>query len=209
MEEKQLLLRAEINGEEWEKTPPSVRRAFVRLMKELEALKEQEKKLSEENQGLQEKANRNSQNSHSPPSSQTVKPVEKEEKKNIGKKRGGQPGHLGYSRYLYPLEACELVRDYQPSKCSCCGEALRGSDPNTYRHQIVEVPPIEPRIEEHRLHQLECEKCGQKNRAKLPEEVERSGYGARLVSMVAVLGGVHHLSHRQIMAAMSDLFRVC
>ena len=208
MEEKQLLLRAEIDEEEWEKTPPSVKRAFVRLLKELEELKEQEKKLAQEKEGLEEKVNQNSSNSHSPPSSQLIKPQTKEEKKKTGKKRGGQPGHLGYSRYLYPVESCQLVRDYHPSNCSCCGEALLGSDPNPYRHQIVEIPPIQPRIEEHRLHQLECEKCGQKNRAKLPPEVESSGYGSRVVSMVAVLSGMYHLSHRQIVTAMSDLFGV-
>jgi hypothetical protein len=39
MEEKQLLLRAEIDEEEWEKTPPSVRRAFLRVLKELFVLR--------------------------------------------------------------------------------------------------------------------------------------------------------------------------
>jgi len=44
MEEKQLLARAEIDAEEWEKTPPTVKRAVARLAKELEEVK---KKLAE------------------------------------------------------------------------------------------------------------------------------------------------------------------
>ncbi len=41
---------------------------------------------------------------------------------------------------------------------------------------VVEIPPIKPDIEEHRLHQLVCSHCGHKTRASLPEEVETSGY---------------------------------
>jgi hypothetical protein len=69
--------------------------------------------------------------------------VEKgKKKKSTEKKRGGQPGHAGYSRPLYPVEECESVTDYYPKTCSCCGEELKGFDPNPYRHQVVEIPPI-------------------------------------------------------------------
>lgn len=215
MEEKQLLYTAEIDGEEWEKTPPTVKRAVARLAKELEEVKKEleevKKKLAEtevEKQGLLEKVNCNPQNSHSPPSSQLNKPKKKSQEPKSGKKRGGQPGHEGHSRYLYPVEACEIVKDYYPSHCACCGEALTGSDPNPYRHQVVEIPPIQPKIEEHRLHQLECPHCGCLTRAELPSSVESSGYQARTVGIVSILSGVYHLSHQAVKNVMRDLFGV-
>ncbi|MEH2190094.1 MAG: IS66 family transposase zinc-finger binding domain-containing protein [Nostoc sp.] len=55
-----------------------------------------------------------------------------------------------------------------------------GEDANPYRHQIVEIPPINPIIVEHRLHQLVCQQCGILTRAKLPQDVHPSGYGVRV-----------------------------
>lgn len=215
MEAKQLLYLAEIDEEEWEKTPPTVKQVVVRLAKELEEVKKElaeiKKKLAEtevEKQELLEKVNRNPQNSHSPPSSQPNKPKKKSQEQKSGKKRGGQPGHPGHSRYLYPVEACEIVKDYYPSHCASCGEVLTGSDPDPYRHQVVEIPPIQPKIEEHRLHQLECPHCGCLTRAELPAQVERSGYQPRTVGIVAILSGMYHLSHRAVKNGMWDLFGV-
>ncbi len=56
--------------------------------------------------------------------------------------------------------------------------------------QIVEIPPITPQVEEHRLHQLECQYCGTLTRAELPSQVNLSGYGPGVVATVAVLSGV-------------------
>ncbi|MDF5718601.1 MAG: IS66 family transposase zinc-finger binding domain-containing protein [Rhizonema sp. NSF051] len=61
----------------------------------------------------------------------------------------------------------------KPEFCSGCGFPLEGEDANPYRHQHVEIPPIKPIIIEHRLHQLECGKCGKTTRAKLLSNVDR------------------------------------
>ncbi len=159
---------------------------------------------------LEEKVNRNCDNSSMAPSTDLKKPAKKKEREKgePRKKRGGQPGHPGHSRYLYPVQECQKVTDYYPQTCRCCGESLTGSDPNPYRHQVVEIPPIQLHIEEHRLHQLICSDCGQKTRATLPETVEASGYGSRVVAIVAHLSGMYRHSHRMVVSAMSDLFRV-
>jgi len=43
--------------------------------------------------------------------------------------------------------------------------SLEGEDPQPYRHQIVEIPPVVAQVEEHRFHQLECPGCGCGTRA--------------------------------------------
>jgi len=158
MDEKHLLETAGIDAEDWEKTPASVRQLVVQLGDKIEQLEQHLKELQGANQQLNEKVNRNSKNSHSPP--------------------------------------------------ACCGEKLTGFDPNPYRHQVVEIPPIQLHIEEHRLHQLTCIHCGEKTRAVLPVEVEESGYGERLVAIVSVLSGMYRHSHGMVVSAMSDLFGV-
>jgi transposase len=106
------------------------------------------------------------------------------------------------------VEECDIVTDHYPQTCGCCGEELKGFDPNPYRHQVVEIPPTKLHIEEHRLHQLTCAHCGEKNRAGLPKDVERIGYCERVVAIVSVLSGMYRHSHRMVVCAMSDLFGV-
>jgi hypothetical protein len=206
MDEKHLLETAGIDADDWEKTPVTVRKLVVHLGLKIEQLELHLKELQAENQQLNEKVNRNSQNSHSPPASDSLNFQNTKKKKKTRKKRGGQPGHQGHSRPLYPVEDCARVTDYYPQTCACCAERLTGFDPNPYRHQVVEIPPIQLDIEEHRLHQLICHHCGQKTRATLPEEVEASGYGDRVVSIVSLMSGMYRHSHRMVVSAMSDLF---
>ncbi|MFN9673618.1 MAG: DUF6444 domain-containing protein, partial [Microcystis sp.] len=166
------------------------------------------KELQDSKEELSEKVNRNSENSHSPPAADAPNVEKTKKKKPTGKKRGGQPGHPGHSRPLYAVEECTRVTDHYPQACTCCGEKLTGVDPKPYRHQVVKLPPIQLQIEEHRLHQLTCTHCGEKNRAGLPKDVERSGYGERVVAIVSVLSGMYRHSHRMVVCAMSDLFGV-
>lgn len=98
--------------------------------------------------------------------------------------------------------------DYHPETCSCCGEKLNGVDGFPYRHQVVEIPPIKPIVIEHRLHQLECDSCGALTRAVLPVDVNQSGYGIRVVALVAVLSGVYRHSQRMVQSAMSEVFGI-
>ncbi len=85
---------------------------------------------------------------------------------------------------------------------------MKGKDEQPYRHQIIEIPPLSAYVIEHQLHQLECECCGRKTRAPLPEEVPSTGYGDRLAGVVAWLSGEHHQSHRMVKSLLATLFGV-
>jgi transposase len=208
MDEKHLQSMSGIDADDWEKTPVSVKKLVVKLSLKIEQLEQQLLELQVSNQQLNETVNRNSQNSHSPPGSDSPNFLNPKKKKKPRKKRGGQLGHPGRSRTLYPVEECEGVNDYYPETCTCCGERLTGIDPNPHRHQVVEIPPLKLHIEEHRLHQLLCHHCGQKTRATLPEEVVVSGYGERVVAIVSLMSGMYRHSHRMVVSAMSDFFGV-
>ncbi len=124
------------------------------------------------------------------------------------KSGSGQPGHEGKSRDLYPVERCSESYDHHPPTCACCGESLSGEDARPYRHQIVEIPPIEPIVIEHRLHQLTCSKCGTQTRATLPDDINPSGYGVRVVATVALLSAVYRNSQRMVQSALAELFDI-
>jgi transposase len=76
--------------------------------------------LREENDLLKEQVARTSANS-SQPSSKNRLDFKPNRKEISGKKRGGQIGHIGHKRKLYPVEMCQEVIDYYPEKCSKCG----------------------------------------------------------------------------------------
>ena len=208
MDENCLAYGMEISDSDWEKTPASVKQLVEKMG---QCIKQSEKRLADleaKQQELLEKINRSSKNSSSPPSLDPSNAEKDQEKKKPGKKRGGQPGHKGHSRFLYSQEECSNVLDHHPETCSCCGEKLNGEDAFPYRHQIVEIPPINPIIVEHRLHQLSCQECGTLTRATLPVDVHPSGYGVRVVALVAVLSGLYRHSQRMVQSAMQDLFGI-
>ncbi len=165
----------QIVNADWEQTPASVKQLVIEMAQrlglieqQLSELQAQNIELQAENQVLREQINRTSNNSSQAPSSDLPKAPKRSHKEKSGKKRGAQPGHEGHRRSLYAVEQCRRVTDHYPKICRGCGGELSGEDANPYRHQIVEMPPSTPQVEEHRLHQLECQHCGQLTRAELP-----------------------------------------
>lgn len=203
-----LLSLPQITDEEWARTPESVKQLLAYLTNEVQALKQRVEVLEEENRYLREQLGRNSNNSSQPPSTDTANKKPEKKKATTGKRRGGQKGHPGHSRELIAVEKCQSVKDHIPTECRQCGKGLSGKDENPYRHQVVELPPIEPIVEEHRLHQLECRHCGTLTRATLPQGVSASGYGVRVVAMAAILSGLYRMSERMVQTAFQDLFGI-
>jgi hypothetical protein len=198
-----------INADDWQHTPANVQRFIVELVERLGKVEAQLAAVQEENRLLRERLAGNSGNSSSPPSADGPGTRSlRAKKKASGKKRGAQPGHKGHERKLLPVERCQKVLDHYPQRCAGCGTLLFGEDPAPYRHQVVELPPVEPYVEEHRLHRLRCEGCGKETRSQLPQGVPTCGYGARLVAAVALLAGVYRMSERLTQAAMSELYGV-
>ncbi|MEG5037325.1 DUF6444 domain-containing protein, partial [Microcoleus sp. AT3-D2] len=118
MEEKRVNHLEQIPPEDWGKTPTSVKKLVEAMAQQIE---QQEKKLTEVltvQQQLLEKINRTSENSSSPPSCDPPGFGKKPQKTKSGKKRGGQPGHKGNSRDLYPIEECSEVMEHHPEECS-------------------------------------------------------------------------------------------
>lgn len=198
----------QISQEDWERTPASVKQLVKEMQERLGQLEKNLNELQAQQQLLKEKTNRTSSNSSQAPSSDPPSDPKRQGKRKSGKKRGGQPGHEGHSRPLYSVEQCESVTDYYPESCACCGERLSGEDANPYRHQIVDIPPITLKVEEHRLHKLVCKQCGSATRAELPAGICPNSYGPAVVAMVAVLSGVYRHLRRMVQSAVQDLFGI-
>src|SRR5437763_5988247 len=99
---------------------------------------------------LEQRLNTNSTNSSKPPSSDPPSVKRRPPAPASGKKRGGQPGHRQHTRALVPPEQLRQVIECKPTRCRSCGLDLQGDDPDPLRHQVAEVPPIVPVVDEYR-----------------------------------------------------------
>lgn len=157
---------------------------------------------------LQEQLGKNSQNSSKPPSTDGLAKPVRPKRKAKGKKRGAQPGHAKLERTLVAPEQVTNLDVFKPKQCERCGKALVGDDPQPLRHQVVDLPPIEPIVNEWQLHKLECPHCGHKTRACLPADVPRRAFSPRVDAVVSFLLGSYRLSKRAVSELMQELFGI-
>lgn len=142
-------------------------------------------------------ARKTPRNSSLPPSSEHPHAKPRPAEPKSPKKRGGQPGHEKHKRALIPAEQCQQVVPVKPQRCRRCGRKLCGHDPAPLRHQVWEVPPIEPHVSEYQLHRLPC-RCGTTTCADLPPGVPRGQAGPRLIALAALLMGCFRQSKRRV-----------
>jgi transposase len=179
----------------WDTLSPEVQAAVSGLVQSFE----------ERIADLEEQLGKNSTNSSKPPSSDPPSVKRRPPAPASGKKRGGQPGHPRKARPLVPPEQLRQVFDCKPPRCRWCGDALAGDDPEPIRHQVAEVPPVLPVVDEYRLHRLKCPRCRTSTCATLPPGVPRGAFGPRLRAILSVMAGAYRLGKRPIRQLAFDL----
>ncbi len=171
---------------------------------------ELERKLAE----LAERVGRHSGNSNAPPSTDSpaarANRGKKRKKAKGARGRGGQPKHRGTHRELLPPEQVDDVVDFYPSHCEKCCETLpQTPDPDAKRYQMTELPAFEPHTTEYRRHAVRCPCCRHSTRAPYDSDrIPASPFGPRLMSVVALLTGVYHLSRRKTVELLGDVVGV-
>lgn len=160
---------------------------------------------------LTEQLGRNSTNSHLPPSSDGPGGggrVGRRKKKSSGRKRGGQKGHKGAHRRLLPSEMVDTTHVLAPSHCEGCAGTVMPVAGRVRRFQQVDIRDGKRHVEEWKLHDGYCPRCGTRTRLVYGEAVPASAFGPGLAAVVVVLTGVYHLSRRQAQSALLDLFGI-
>lgn len=154
--------------------------------------------VEKENRELRSRLDRNSSNSHHPPSQDPPWKKRGRRRRPTGKKRGGQPGHPGRNRSMVPREQVSRFESVRPTSCAVCGEDLGQDSPliSVLRFQQVELPPIKPDVTEFQLHGCGCLACGHTTQASPPPEFGNRCVGPRLQSLMAYLTGRMRLSRR-------------
>lgn len=175
---------------------PAVKSFALMLIERIEQLEAQLQKLTPRNSSL-------------PPSSEH--PHAKPKRKPApGKKRkqGGQKGHQRNVRELIPSNQCNEVIPCKPTNCRRCGGQLQSDAAEPTRHQVWDLPPIEPIVIEYQLHRGHCRCCGITTQANLPDGVPSGQCGARLAAFTGLLMGHFRQSKRRASSFLGDLLDI-
>ena len=178
------------------------------LKGQVQQLQEQVTLLQAEVEQLRERVNQTSRNSSKPPSSDPPEARKYPPRTPSGRKRGGQSGHQGKGRQLKPSSEANQIVVSRPTHCRGCGGLLLGQDAQPQRHQVSELPQIEPEVVEYQLHKLTCLACGVVNRGEWPLEMPRGSFGPRTQATIAYLSGRMGISRRDSKEMLSTLFHL-
>jgi transposase len=154
-----------------------------------------------------EKPEKNSGNSSLPSSSDKNKkhypPREKSEKKP-----GGQAGHKGHAKMLY--ENPDEIIEIYPKKCSCCGNDHFVNKNNILeQRQVVDIPEIKPYVTEYQQKAGVCNKCGQHNIGKFPENIAPNvQIGEKTRCLIGYFNVSHNISYERLIQIFKDVFNL-
>lgn len=181
-----------ISAEDWAATPVAVSALVGGLLQRVA--------------DLEERLNQTSCNSSKPPSSDPPYARPRPQRTPSGRKKGGQPGHVGHGRKLKRLAQVNRVVDLKPSTCRACGSLLLGDDPQALRHQVTELPRIQPEVTEYRCHTLPCLACGEENQAEWPADMPAGSFGPRVQATIGYFTGRLGSSQRDMEEIMETVF---
>jgi transposase len=176
---------------------PAVRSFVRQLFGRIEQLEQKLHKLTPQNSSL-------------PPSTQHphAKPKRKSDDNKVKRKQGGQIGHAKQTRPLIPTAECQTVVPCLPEACRRCGGELDSVPQEPIRHQVWELPPIEPLVTEYQLHRGRCRCCGITTCGTLPEGVPSGQCGPRLAAFTGLLMGHFRQSKRRASLFLEDLLNI-
>ena len=188
-------LKRPFSDEDFQATPEPVRRYIIqledlviKLFKETEDLKNRVTK-------LENRLNKNSQNSSKPPSSDPPYNKPPKESKKSKRKRGGQKGHKGHQQKLMEPTLKNILFP-EACSCGCTSFDLKSVKP-FYTHQVIELPEIKMDLMHFILNQGTCSQCGNVVKAQLPKE-HQTGYGPRLSALIAETSGIQGNSRETV-----------
>jgi transposase len=92
--------------------------------------------------------------------------------------------------------------------CPDCGSAALMQEDKPEVLQQVELPEIKALITEFRCQKYKCKCCGNRSMANLPKGTPNSCFGPKLMALISNLTGVLHLSKRNTIQLLKDLYDI-
>lgn len=152
---------------------------------------------------------KDSTNSHKPPSSDGPKKNRDVPKRgSSGRKPGGQKGHRGKARPRVPPSQIAKTAIYKPEACQICGGPFSEKNESTpvESRQVWDIPDIKPYVIDNVFFKTTCD-CGHQTRLSVPKWMY-SGIGENLQAHIAYFTAETKLSRRSVQSVLEDVFKV-
>jgi len=160
---------------------------------------------------LEARLNKDSHNSHKPPSSDgpAKRPRPRSLRQPSGKRSGGQPGHAGVTLCL--VDNPDTVVAHVPVACARCGAELEAAlEIERERRQVIDLPEPRPVVTEHQAVHKACPVCQTVTAGEFPPEVTQPvQYGPRTRAAAVYLQTYQLLPYERTAETLNDLFGVC
>lgn len=150
---------------------------------------------------LEEKLNKNSKNSSKPPS--TDRKPNSQDRPDIPKK-----SRQGINRTPYPADQVDHFISCNLETCPHCGGKDLIDNEQPVSIQQVELPEVKASVTQFNCNKYTCGSCGEHSMAGLPVGIPNSAFGPRLMALIATLTGIFHLSKREAIRLVKDLYGV-
>lgn len=111
-------------------------------------------------------------------------------------------------RTLLPPQLVTKRIEISPQVCPCGSARLQETTEEPRRHQIVDIPPIQPQVTEYIQPVYRCKDCGALVYRPLPDTIKRRSFGPGLLALVGVLTGSLNTSKRKALALINEVFGV-
>lgn len=160
--------------------------------------------LQVENEEFRQRLNKNSSNSHKPPSSDGLskKPAIPKTK---GKISGGQVGHKGIT--LKMVEKPDVIIVHYAESCRCCQKTFSEQDvyETVQKRQVFDIPTPRLEVTEHQIGLIKC--CGELHSGTFPEGVTNwVQYGNKIKGLSSLLNTDYRLPYNKIEQLFSDIY---
>jgi len=190
--------------------PEAVVDLVERLFAQQAELTHQVQVLTARVQELEARLNKDSHNSHKPPSSDgpAKLPRRRSRRQRSGKASGGQTGHPGVT--LVQVEQPDEIVPHRPAACPHCGAGL-ATAPRVLqeRRQVFELPPLRPVVSEHQVWQLCCPCCQSVSAGQFPPEVTQPvQYGPAVKALAVYLLEYQQLPSERTQEFFQDVLQL-
>ncbi len=178
------------------------------LKQRIETLEKRLEEMKKHIESLERRLGMNSQNSSKPPSSDPPATAVVLSRPHRRKKRGARKGHTPHLRALLPPENVTQRIELSPEACTCGSARLEETAEEPQRHQIVDIPPIQPEVTEYIQLIYCCKDCGALVYQPLSDTIKRRYFGPGLLALVGILTGSLNTSKRKALALINEVFGV-
>ena len=155
---------------------------------------------------LTERLNKNSSNSHKPPSSDGYgkKPAFA---KGKGGKQGGQNGHKGGT--LLMVSNPDKTKPLIPLVCNCGHDISNEPRMLGEERQVKDIPKPKIIVTSYQQYVVQCPCCGKKNKVQFPDDVNSAvQYGNRVRTLSVLLNTDYKVPVKKISFLFGDLYGI-